>query len=96
MYPEVSGLDADPEALADRAGVALEPDDADALRTAAAFRRDRMALQHEQEARLDERLPLPQVHLPFVFTAGLGASEIGQLAEELERGLRASRHDGSA
>jgi anion-transporting ArsA/GET3 family ATPase len=88
VYPEVSGLDADPEALADQAGVALEPDDADALRMAAAFRRDRMALQHEQEARLNERLPLPQVHLPFVFTAGLGASEIGQLAEELERGLR--------
>ena len=52
-----------------------------------------MTLQHEQEARLDERLPLPQVHLPFVFTAGLGPSEIGQLAEELERGLRLSRHD---
>jgi hypothetical protein len=48
-----------------------------------------MTLQHEQEARLDERLPLPQVHLPFVFTAGLGASEIGHLAEELERGLQA-------
>jgi anion-transporting ArsA/GET3 family ATPase len=87
VYPEIDGLDDDPATLADKAGVELSDDDLEALRAAAAFRRDRTALQREQEARLDERLPLPQVHLPFVFTAGLGTAEIDLLAAELERGL---------
>lgn len=89
MYADRCGIDHDPHEAAAAAGVWLSRADADALRAAAAFRRDRMELQHAQVARLDERLPLPQVHLPFVFTAGLGAPEIEQLAAELLHGLQA-------
>ena len=67
MYPEI-GLDVDPRGAA--------ADGADprrrrpaALRGAADFRQDRIELQREQVARLDAQLPLPQLHLPFVFTA---------------------------
>jgi anion-transporting ArsA/GET3 family ATPase len=87
MYPEVTGLGRDPMAAAAEAGTTLDPDDAEALRAAAAFRRDRMSLQQEQITRLERRLPLPQVHLPFVFTAGLGPDEIEVLAGELTGGL---------
>ena len=56
---------------------------------AAEFRQDRAELQREQVDRLDARLPLPQIHLPFVFTAGLGASEIVSLADDFLTGLQA-------
>ena len=49
------------------------PGEAEALAGAAEFRRSRMALQAEQVARLAERLPLPQLHLPFQFTTDIGA-----------------------
>jgi anion-transporting ArsA/GET3 family ATPase len=87
VYPEVAGLEEHPEAAAATAGVELRPGDAEALRAAAAFRRDRTELQREQIARLTERLPLPQVRLPFAFTAGLGPDEIEALADDLVRGL---------
>jgi anion-transporting ArsA/GET3 family ATPase len=83
LYPERAGLAADPEEVAAAAGVTLGPGEAAALRAAARFRLDRVALQRQQVARLRERLPLPQVHLPFLFTAGLAADEIGWLADEL-------------
>jgi anion-transporting ArsA/GET3 family ATPase len=87
MVPEIDGLDADPVAAADEAGVALREGEADALRAAAAFRRQRMALQHEQMQRLADRLPLPQLRLPFLFSAALGAGEIDQLAQALLAGV---------
>jgi anion-transporting ArsA/GET3 family ATPase len=81
LYPHVEGLDIDP--------VVAEADPADAtfLRQAAAFRRDRLALQDEQLARLTERLPLPQVHLPFLFTANLGPDEVKRLGDDLAAGI---------
>ena len=89
MYPAHRWLDHDPVAAAAAAGVSLSAADEAALRAAAAFRQSRTDLQREQVARLDERLPLPQVHLPFVFTAGVGAPEVRELADELLDGLRA-------
>jgi hypothetical protein len=80
FYPEVRGLDADPAAAADDAGVALRPGEADALAGAAAFRRDRMALQRAQVGRLEQRLPLPQLRLPFLFTTDIGPEELEVLA----------------
>jgi anion-transporting ArsA/GET3 family ATPase len=51
------------------------------LARAAAFRAERAAIQHHQADRLAQRLPLPQIRLPFVFTADLGRSEIEHLAD---------------
>ena len=47
--------------------------------------------QDEQCARLAERLPLPQIRLPFLFTADVGPTEIELLADEF--GAR-HRRDG--
>lgn len=61
-----------------------------ALRAAAAFRRSRRAIETDALALLSGRLPLPQVHLPFVATAGLDAADIDRLAEALLEGRLAS------
>ena len=88
LYPPCEGLDGDVEAAARAADVALLPGEAESLAAAAAFRRDRMALQAEQVARLASSLPLPQLRLPFLFTTELGLSEVdvlaGALASEVE------------
>ncbi|MGD9703853.1 MAG: ArsA family ATPase [Acidimicrobiia bacterium] len=79
-------------ALEDRIGVALAPvvvngvyapraldpsttDDPD-LRAAAEFRLQRCASQVAQLQRLTDALPLPQIVLPFVFTAGLRPEDV--------------------
>ena len=83
LVPAIDGLDADPEAAAASAGVALRPGEADALRAAAAFRHERMALQAEQVDRLSEALPLPQLHLPQLPVTDLGPAELDALAGAL-------------
>jgi anion-transporting ArsA/GET3 family ATPase len=75
LYPAVDGLDAEP-------GDAPE---AEALRAAAGFRMERMALQAEQVQRLAEALPLPQLRLPFLFTTEVGPDEIDTLADALAK-----------
>jgi hypothetical protein len=81
LYDRIDGLDADPSAAAAEAGVSLRGDEPEALAAAATFRRDRMALQAEQLGRLGERLPLPQVRLPFMFTTEIGPPELEHLAD---------------
>jgi anion-transporting ArsA/GET3 family ATPase len=66
--------------LADELGVFVSPREAADLVGAAEFRRGRYALQQEQADRLAARLPLPQIRLPFLFTAELGPPEIDTLA----------------
>jgi anion-transporting ArsA/GET3 family ATPase len=83
LYPELGDLGVDPAAAAEAAGVALRPGEAGALAAAAAFRADRMALQAEQVARLEARLPLPQLRLPFVFSSEIGPAELDVLARAL-------------
>ena len=80
LYPERDGMDVDPVAAAEAARVALMPGEADALRAAAVFRSARVALQAEQVARLSSRLPLPQLHLPYVFAADLTLDDVRVLA----------------
>jgi len=87
-YAETEALDADPAAIAARYGITVPAEDLAALRAAAAFRAQRLTLQHEQVGRLAERLPLPQVHLPYRFTAGLGPDEVEGLALALVRGIQ--------
>jgi anion-transporting ArsA/GET3 family ATPase len=88
LYPPTP-LSPDPVAAADAAGVRLTPAELDALKAAADFRQHRRALQEEQVRRLAKALPLPQLHLPFLFTTEIGPAEIdtlaGLLASEIAR-----------
>jgi len=83
-YPVLTHLLADPVAAAVAAGV-VPPSPAEAVRLAAAakFRVTRQELQATQVARLGSGLPLPQLLLPYEFTADLGPRELGKLSEAL-------------
>jgi hypothetical protein len=83
LYPVLEGLDADPEAVAAAAGVTLLGGEAEVLRRAADFRGRRQDLQREQLGRLAAALPLPQLHLPSLFTVDLGPGDIDRLAASL-------------
>jgi anion-transporting ArsA/GET3 family ATPase len=89
LYPDLHGLDADPVQLAEEAGVHLRAGEDDQLRAAAEFRRQRHALQAEQVSRLADGLPLPQLHLPFLFTTEVGPAEIDHLARALAASIEA-------
>ena len=89
LYPHLDGLDVDPVAAAEAAGTTLRDGEAGALKEAAEFRRRRTALQEEQLARLAERLPLPQLRLPFLFKADLGPDDLTVLARALQDGVEA-------
>jgi hypothetical protein len=59
------------------------------LARAAAFRSERAAIQRHQADRLAQQLPLPQIRLPFLFTADLGLHEIETLADAFTAGVTA-------
>ena len=40
-------------------------------------------MQHEQIERLGERLPLPNIELPFLFTPDIGRPQVDVLADAL-------------
>jgi anion-transporting ArsA/GET3 family ATPase len=89
-YPLLAHLDEDPARAAAAAGLPpIPPGVADSLARAAAFRRARQELQLAQRARLAERLPLDELELPYLFTAELGATELGRLVSELATGIAA-------
>jgi anion-transporting ArsA/GET3 family ATPase len=83
VYPDVDALDVDVAAAAADAGVTLRPGEEEALRAAAEFRSRRRDLQREQIDRLGDQLPLPQLRMPFLFTAALGPPEVDVLAQSL-------------
>jgi len=87
LYPPIGALEVDPEDAAVRAGVTLRPGEAAALRAAARFRQQRGALQDEQLERLADRLPLPQIRLPYVFSADLGPADLDGLTASLVAGI---------
>jgi len=87
LYPVLDGLDVDPTTAAVEAGAVLGDGDAIVLAGAAAFRARRQELQQEQVARLTAALPLPQLHLPTVFSVDLGPSDIDHLAAALAAGI---------
>ncbi len=80
LYPVLEGLDADPAA----AGAGAE-----VLAAAAQFRRRRQELQQAQVARLAAELPLPQLHLPSLFTVDLTPADIEALASSLAAAIEA-------
>lgn len=63
--------------------------EAEHLAGAAVFRAEREAIQREQIERLARLLPLPQLRLPFVFSAEIGRPELDHLADALAREVAA-------
>ncbi len=89
LYPARDGLDTDPARAADAADAELGDGDAEALSAAASFRSHRIALQAEQVDRLADSLPLPQVRLPYLFTAEPDPEGLRVLAAAVLEGLAA-------
>jgi anion-transporting ArsA/GET3 family ATPase len=87
LYRTIDGLDRDPDEAAHEAGAFLRPGEAAALRAAAEFRLKRAALQREQLERMAERLPLPQICLPYLFSADLGPEHVDELAAAILHGI---------
>ncbi len=74
-------FDIDPADAAAEIDVELGDDDLKALRMATTFVGGRARLQAEQLERLNRELPLPQIVLPFRFTADLTLVDIDALAD---------------
>jgi anion-transporting ArsA/GET3 family ATPase len=93
MYPDrpFDGMTSPGEvrAVAERAGVAVGDGDVEHLARAARFLTRRRRLQVEQLRRLADRLDLPQVVLPFLFSADIGRAELEVLADALTAGVDA-------
>jgi anion-transporting ArsA/GET3 family ATPase len=89
LYPPLEGLDVDPLTAARAAGASLSAEEAAALAAAASFRTGRQSLQAEQLERLADALPLPQLRLPWLFTADVGPAEVDALADALEASVAA-------
>jgi cellulose biosynthesis protein BcsQ len=81
----VAGIQHDAELL----DVFVSDREASDMARAAGFRAERAAIQHHQADRLAQRLPLPQIRLPFLFTADLGLGEIERLADAFTAGVKA-------
>jgi anion-transporting ArsA/GET3 family ATPase len=89
-YPVLTHLDADPVAAAEAAGdPAPSAVEAARLAAAAAFRETRQELQAVQAARLASGLPLPQLALPYQFSAELGPEQLGVLSDALGAAIEA-------
>ncbi len=91
-YPELaltaaSATAAAAQADAELVGVFVSDHEAADLAAAAAFRGERTTIQLAQADRLGQRLPLPQIRLPFVFTSEIGFTEIEMLADAFTDGL---------
>jgi len=89
-YPVLTHLSVDPTAAAEAAGAApLDAGGAARLAAAAQFRETRQELQAVQAARLAEGLPLPQLLLPYQFTAELGPEQLTALSQALGAAIEA-------
>jgi anion-transporting ArsA/GET3 family ATPase len=88
-YPPRAGLTVPARAAAEAAGVALDPEQVTALDQARMFRLTRQELQEDQLERLARELPLPQLRVPFLFTASIGPAELDALSGALETGVEA-------
>jgi anion-transporting ArsA/GET3 family ATPase len=86
-YLPVPGLEVPATEAAEDARVTLDDEMIQALDAARAFRRTREALQQEQIERLGHELPLPELRVPFAFTASIGPEELQVLADALAAGI---------
>jgi anion-transporting ArsA/GET3 family ATPase len=93
LYPDrpLGGLTTAEEirGAAASAGVTVPDGEVEHLAQAARFLTRRRRLQEQQLARLDERLDLPRVTLPFLFSADIGPEELEVLAGALAGGIEA-------
>jgi anion-transporting ArsA/GET3 family ATPase len=89
--PGLNGSEAVAKVLADAeaCGRFVSEREANDLAHAIGFRTERQQVQHEQIVRLGDRLPLPQIELPFLFTPDIGRSQVDALASALARGIEA-------
>ncbi len=74
-YPSLAGLTIPAGDAVAAAGLTLDPDLVSSLEEARAFRLTREELQGRLE-RLARELPLPQLQVPFLFTASIGPEEL--------------------
>ncbi|HWD52521.1 MAG TPA: ArsA-related P-loop ATPase [Acidimicrobiales bacterium] len=88
-YTPIPGLEIPAAEAARAAGVALDGELGEALDAASTFRRTREGLQQEQIERLGHELPLPELRVPFAFTAAIGPEELQVLADALAAGIAA-------
>ena len=88
-YPALAGLGGDLAGAARASGAEVPAAELAQLRAAADFRLARTELQAEQIARLAERLPLPQLHLPLLFTSAIGPADVDDLAGHLASAVAA-------
>jgi len=88
-YPYRDGLATTAANAAASAGVSLGQDLVAALEAARRFRLTRQELQADQLSRLARELPLPQLRVPFLFTAAIGPVELDQLSDALAAGVQA-------
>lgn len=92
LYPGLGpeGLEVDATTVgraADDAGVFVSEREAADLAEAAVFRLRRRAVQQAQVARLATKLPLKQVHLPFLPQTEFGPAELDVLADAFTAGI---------
>ena len=88
VLPLPGGLGADDlRRLAAGTGVTLAAGDADSLSAAGQLRLLRQESQAAQVARLEEELPLPQLELPFCFSADLGPEQLEVLTAALREAV---------
>lgn len=87
VLPELDQLGVDPSEAAEDAGTHLSGEEADVLRRSSEFRLARRAVQDAQLARMARELPLPQIHLPALFTTTLRRNEVECLAGSLLDGI---------
>ncbi len=96
VYPQLAGLGVPAAEAATEAGIHLLPGEAELLDEAATFRSARRRIQDDQLTRMGEVLPLPQIHLPHLFTTQLCRSHVEQLADALTAGIEDLDADGAA
>lgn len=88
-YPPFPASDIPAGEAAAAAGVAIDDEFCTAIDAASAFRRTREILQRDQLDRLGHELPLPQLRVPFSFTASIGPDELQVLADALKAAVTA-------
>lgn len=85
--PEIESPSPAGAAGAGTASTALTAAELDSLSAAGKLRRQRQEAQATQVARLAEELPLPQLELPFCFSADLGPDQLDALTDALRRAV---------
>ncbi|MEM7274667.1 MAG: ArsA family ATPase [Actinomycetota bacterium] len=81
LWPPIDGLMAAADGLRSRRAAGVL-----AARRAAEHRVARVGAQQTEIQRLAAQLPLPQIHLPFLFRDRFGVAELGELADILAAG----------